>query len=555
LTFAFVVVLTVYAVLFTLTLAPAYLAARYIALRWQFERAAIPVLAYVVVALAGYTVFWCHFLRPELGRAVALLWLLSAIFAVPALWRARIPRPELVPVALTFVVGLLYLAVLYLPGSTIGAHQRFFAFRPQDNLIPQLFAEHIFWGANLHDGFLGDWLTSDRPPLQSGIMLLTRLVFPYLGVGLNVAYEIVGIIAQLAWIAATWFLCARAGVPARARSLILAFMIFSGFFLYNTVYTWPKLLSAGFALAALLFALESGPVRLARIVAAGACGALALLSHGSAVLFLVPAFAVAFAARRLASARTFAWAAAAGIVLLLPWIAYVRFVDPPGDRLLKMHLAGVQSVDPRPASSLIASAYASTPASVIAANKLANVRTALGDAPLSGAAVRDETPDPLDRWRVREREHVPAALGVLNVGWLVLPWLWMRRAMDRSSRSFIAALLVVVLASIVFWCAVMWGPATTVTTHSAYTVEMLLFVALALGISFLPRPLPAIVLGAAILELTVTWIVGASADAARTLPGLDPGMASIALAAATLTGALLVADARDAPSPAPEAEG
>ena len=34
-------------------------------------------------------------------------------------------------------------------------------------------------------------------------------------------------------------------------------------------------------------------------------------------------------------------------MLLAPWIAYQRLVDPPSDRLLKWHLAGVIDVDPR----------------------------------------------------------------------------------------------------------------------------------------------------------------------------------------------------------------
>ncbi|MDB5070607.1 MAG: hypothetical protein JWM87_1718 [Candidatus Eremiobacteraeota bacterium] len=543
LTAASVLVPLAYAVLFVLLLAPGYAVARAIVRRYAFDRAATLVIAYAVVAVAGYATFWAYFLRPELGRFLSAIWFGAALAAVVRVWRARISREEAVPLGLTFLAGLFYLAVLYLPGTAITAAQRFFAVRPQDNIVPQLFAEHLHWGASLR-GFLGDWLTSDRPPLQSAMLLLVRPLFAYLPIDLNAAYELCGIIAQLVWLPAIWLLCVRAGFSPRQRAFVLAFTIFSGFFLYNTVYTWPKLLAAGLCIAALLFAVTSSLAnRGASLVLAGVCAALALLAHGSAAFFLLPAFALAVAYRRVPFGRAPAWGAVAAVALLLPWSAYQRFYDPPGDRLIKMHLAGIANADPRPAAVAIGQAYAHAPFGDVARNKLANLQAVLGTAPLLGSAIEGEPPTAVNLLRVIEREEIPFALGALFLGLPALQWWWLfgRGGLDAERRNA-GALLAIALASTVFWCLAMWGPGTTVTTHSAYAVEAILFVALAAAVAGLRLPFALAFFGLAVADLVVTWIVGSLGDAWRVSPSLDPLMILIALAAAAATGLLLARD-------------
>ena len=543
LTAASVLVPVAYAVLFVLLLAPGYAVARAIVRRYGFDRAATLVIAYAVVAVAGYAVLWCYFLKPEFGRFVSAIWFVAAFASVVALWRVRIPRDEAVPLALTFLAGLFYLAVLYLPGTAITAAQRFFVVRPQDNIIPQLFAEHLYWGASLR-GFLGDWLSSDRPPLQSAMLLLVRPVLAYVPIGLNAAYEIGGIVAQLAWLPAIWLLCFRAGFSPRRRAFALAFTIFSGFFLYNTVYTWPKLLAAGMSIAALMFAVTgSRENRDASLVLAGVYAALALLAHGGAVFFLAPALALALVYRRMPFTRALAWSAAAAMVLLLPWSAYQRFYDPPGDRLLKMHLAGINDVDQRPAAVAIAQAYAHAPLDEIVRNKIGNVQAVLGTAPLLGSATAGEPHTSMNLPRVIEREEVPFALGALLLGLPALQWWrYLRGGVSAEGRN-VGALLWIALASTVFWCLALWGPGTTVITHSAYAVEAILFVALAAAVADLPLPFALTVFGLAVTDLVVTWIAGSLGDAWRVSPALDPVMIVLALASAAATGLLLVRDA------------
>ncbi len=533
-------------------LAPAYALARVVVRRARFDAAATPVVAYAIAAVAGYAAFWCYLAKPELGRAVSVVWIVSAIFAVRAIWRRGVVRAEVVPLALTFAAGLFYLGALGVAGGTLDAAHRFFVQRPGDNVLPQTFAELLYQGADPRHRF-GDWLSSDRPPLQAGMLLLVRPLFWIARLRDARGYEVGGILAQLAWIPATWLLCARARFTAGTRAYVLALTIFSGFALYNTDYTWPKLLAAAFCFAALTFALpEPGTDRFASFLLAGACAALALLAHSGAVLFLLPALVVLLGTRRLPFSRGLAAGCAAAAVLLLPWAGYQHFYDPPGDRLLKMHLGRDFAIDSRPATAAIAEAYAHTPLGAVIANKIANVRTAVGGTPELGSAIIDEPDEALDRWRVREREGVTAALGVVNVGWLALIWWWLRpppAAPAAAMRRTAAALLGLTAATTAFWCLVMFGPNATVTTNEAYAAELALFVALGAALAQLPRTARLALFALACADLVVTWIAGSLGDASRRWPSVDPFMVLLAFGGAAGTLALLryAARAGDAP--------
>jgi len=533
-----------YALAFVLLLAPGYALARVLVRRWRFDLAATPLLAYAISSLAGYAAFWVYLWSPLAGRVVSIGWMLAALAAVVALARRGFSREEAFPLALTFLTGLFYVAVLYLPSTGIPAAQRFFVLRPPDNVIPQQFAERLYLGQDPRRLF-GDWLSSDRPPLQTGIQLLIRPL-AFAPPGAERFYEMAGAVAQLAWLPAMVLLCARAGFSPRRRALVLALAIFSGYFLYNTVYTWPKLLAAAFSVGALVFALPSPRAnRTASLAVAGSCAALALLAHGGAVFFVVPAFVLLALARRLRLERGLAFAFVAALLLLGPWSAYQRFYDPPGDRLLKMHLAGIIAVDPRPALRAIADVYAQTPPGAIASNKLANVQTALGAAPLLVSATTAEPPGALNEWRLQEREHVTAALGVANLGWLALVWWWLRPPADMLVRRRTNALLVLALASIAFWCLALWGPGATVTTHGSYATVMVLFVVLGAALAELSTRLQALAVGLALADLFVTWIAGSLPDAWRVAPSLDVLMLIVVPLAAAGTGLLLLRSAAE----------
>jgi hypothetical protein len=173
------------------------------------------------------------------------------------------------------------------------------------------------------------------------------------------------------------------------------------------------------------------------------------------------------------------------------------------------------------------------------------VQTALGAVPLMLAASMSEPPGALGEWRLREREHVTAALGVVNLGWLALVWWWLRPKNDAVVRRRASALLAIVVGSLAFWCLALWGPGATVTTHGAYATVMVLFVVLGAALAELPPPLQTVIVGLAVTDLTVTWIAGSLPDAWRVAPSLDVLMAILVVVAAAAAGLLLVRSAAE----------
>ncbi|WP_036533114.1 hypothetical protein [Neosynechococcus sphagnicola] len=443
------VILPLYLLYFVLFLAPSLFV---VLLMIQFENlhpALTLMLAILVSAVWGYGLFWLYFLNHIVGIIGSVLMLLLGLYSGVAVWRQRslqrfIQSPDvLFPTLLMFLVGLFYLSLLYVFDPALSANSlaqtRFFAARPSDNTLPLLLAEKLYAGKDPRQ-FLGDWQSSDRPPLQSGIVLLER---PVLGIlSLGVGYQLLGTIAQCSWIAALWAYCRTAftGTKAGYRlTLVLATAIFSGFYLYNSVYVWPKLLAGAFTLFAFTLLLQeqedpqipsTGRTALAAIAAG-----LGLLSHGSAVFTLPAMILVLILLRRVPDWRSTIIGVVLCGMLLAPWAAYQKFFDPPGDRLVKMHIAGVQEIDPRSSWSAIYDAYHGLNPLQLGQNKWENLKTIVGAVPLLESAQLFEHPTLITNWRLREREHIIPALGLLNLGWLGLLGLWLGGGQDRHKGS------------------------------------------------------------------------------------------------------------------------
>ncbi|MGE0409775.1 MAG: hypothetical protein AB7P23_11020, partial [Amphiplicatus sp.] len=253
---------------------------------------------------------------------------------------------------------------------------------PGDNEIPLVFAKHLKDG-HITTPMYGDWLSSDRPPLQSGYYLLTApewLASPP-------AYQIAATGAQMLVLPAAYHFARVLGAGLGVALIGAALVFLAPLTLVNGIFVWPKLLAAAFLLAAAAIhftpcyeALKSSRVAGASL---GALAAAAFLSHGAAAFAILGFALAALATRRLGSFNYVAAAAGAALLLCAPWALYQKLVDPPGDRLLKWHLAGVEAADdPRSAGEAIREAYAELGAGAWARRQGEKLRTSLA-APLA----------------------------------------------------------------------------------------------------------------------------------------------------------------------------
>jgi hypothetical protein len=117
-----------------------------------------------------------------------------------------------------------------------------------------------------------------------------------------------------------------------------------------------------------------------RMWVVGSAAGLSMLAHGAAIFALL-GFALLFWWRRKEwPMRDVVLSVIAAALIYLPWTAYQNYFDPPGDRLVKWHLAGVTVRDEsRPPFKTIIEEYKKAGLHSVAENKWHNLRMLLGD--------------------------------------------------------------------------------------------------------------------------------------------------------------------------------
>lgn len=323
----------------------------------------------------AYLSFWCLFFDPASGHFVLLAMLIAAGMVVlnSGVRLTSFQRKACKQIFLPFSLCLIYSAALLIISiSSVGpidqplevVRSRFSHVLPVDNALPFLFAKNVL-ANNFQSPMFADWLGSDRPPLQSGYFLLSTLGLHsprWIWLQGELSYQVQGTILQSFWIAGLWFLLNSMKLRRTAIIGAVAVCAVSGFALVHGIFVWPKLLPvfhlsliAGYILSA-----DRAWLSDTRVGALLACNAaLALICHGGSFFALAGLGVIALSTWRIPSARFLIVGVLVGIAILLPWSLYQHYFDPPGDRLLKWHLAGVVAIDGRSFSSAFADAYRS----------------------------------------------------------------------------------------------------------------------------------------------------------------------------------------------------
>ncbi len=492
-------------------------------------------LAVVGVAAAGWLTIMAAI---PLGRWVRVLVVVIIVSAavhviVTRAWRV-LTREIVVAAALFAAVAVLYLGVFFLwtsPGDAFHlAQNRFVPFLlPDDNEIPHLLAGRLEQGGSTH-ALIGGWNGSDRPPLQSGLILLGQAPWPPGMISENVSSFAPSVLAQLLWVPAAFAVLRGFGARTRVAVPAVVFAAACSTMLVNSLFTWPKLLSAALllcAVAVLCDGLRRSRPRPFHFVAAVGAATLALLAHGAAA-FAVPFLLVLgiLLLRRFGGAwwKPALVGAAVSIGLYLPWALFQRFVDPPGDRLLKLQLAGVTELDGRPFLTALAQSYrALTPAEMVD-NKLSNLRTFLTPAVFSGFLNSGHDSPPHN---VEEFFYLLPALGVALgviaalVIVAILSWTGRWRAAHgagerrrgpirvpfapRPRWNTRGALwpLVLVVPCLLFWCLALFGPHATLNHQGSHFWIVLLLI---VPFAWLQANAPRLALVALAVQLAITVI-------------------------------------------------
>ena len=460
------------------------LVAHWLAQRNLVEPFWVPLASAGALGLAAYVVFWGYFASPTAGKATSI-GLMCAALGFGIMRNSPIngkDREWVFVTVLAVIIGAFYLAVLELFPAERDFYQlasnRFLVGLPGDNRLPFDFANDLYHGIRPKELGAG-WLSSDRPPLQEGWQLIAWPITQALGFSSNNSSATSAVWFQLLWVLSLYGLLRSSGLgPVRAVSWT-AVASLNGFFLLNTLFTWPKLCAGAYACGAYgMWLMAPQPTTTARKTVGGVFAALALLCHGGVAFSLIPL--VFWAGWRLCRGEVRPWAAVALVILLAlaPWIAYQRYFAPPGDRLLKWHLAGQHEVGTEPLLQTISNSYRRLSWGQIAAAKEANLAFQFGgdwsrSIGASSGGVSDRRAD--------EFYHVGRAIGIWSLSFFLLAVTGLRASGRRRLATVpcLWGLLFWIAASMTLWCLLLYDGA--MVHQGSYALMIAIFAFCALG--------------------------------------------------------------------------
>jgi hypothetical protein len=477
-----------------------------------------------VVGLLG---FWATYAGTDVGKAYAYLAFSgSLLLSAWSAWRAGLDRDILarlaVPLGLWALGSAFILFLGFLHGGTfpvpLGMSSMRFVHLPTDDEIPKFFID--WFAAHGHHGapplFSGDWMFSDRPPLQVGYGLYQRPFHTDL-TGLD--YQVLGVVLQQLWIVGLWAVLEAIGCSRRTRGLAMVAVLLSALGIVNGFYVWPKMLPAAFLLGVAALVLSPLWDDLRRSLPAAAliaalCG-LAMMGHGSSIFGFVP-LAIVAAWRGLPNWRWIGVAVLVGIVVMAPWSAYQKWGDPPGNRLTKWTLAGDIEVDSMSTGEAIRKAYAEVGFDGATELKWDNFKEMIGyeatQGFVDGISDRNLTENVADLRELLFLSLLPS-FGLLLLSPIAMLVFYRRR--DRAGPEFGFALrtfAVLAIGAVIWGLVVFGGVNDTTTVHIfSYALPILAMAGAVAGLrAVLPRFATAWVSLSAVLSL------------ALYVPALDP---------------------------------
>jgi hypothetical protein len=314
-------------------------------LRFELENA-LPLML-VLFGMIGYLIFYIYLINPNFGKLISILFFIFIFFSTSKICikgdqilftrSIKIIFP-LITIS-SFIVFIGYYPQMNTEQNSswqIAANR--WLNLPIDNWLPKIFGDQIFIN-ELKRPMIGDWYSSDRPPLQTGMYLLFNPINP----GNDLLYQIISTFAQATVLIPIWLILNKINGKINYRPFIFVFS-FSSLFIVNSLFVWPKLLSASFVLIFLYYIHFCNSKNLRNFMI-GTSASLAMLSHGGAIFALLAIsilwliFNIKHRSKEILKDYSF-WLLLF-LVIMLPWMYYGKYIDPQYSRLAKWHLLGL----------------------------------------------------------------------------------------------------------------------------------------------------------------------------------------------------------------------
>jgi hypothetical protein len=210
----------------------------------------------------------------------------------------------------------------------------------------------------------------------------------------------------------------------------------------------------------------------------GGLTALSVLGHGSSLFALIGFVVVVIAFWAWPSAKTMIYGFVTIVALYVPWMIYQNVFDPPANRLLKWHFAGVMDLDNRSFGTALRDAYGALSWDAYVQGKLGNIDAVIGHWP--GATARSIAAIfRLGSWepagmRSNDFFHLLPSLHLYSLALigavLLLPFL---KADQRPQRDAALRMLVALVAILAVFVLLIFQPGQTINHQGTFAVQVL----------------------------------------------------------------------------------
>jgi hypothetical protein len=488
---------------------------------------------FVITPALSFPLFFLAFYFPSMGRFFAHLWLLlsgllllkAAITGSYLRWSGTPKCCLLILVAVTVFQGL-FLFSFNMVSVHYAANYLFYpASWSTDNQIPTTTARLLAHGTIPSEWGFGSWRLSDRTPLLVSLLYPAAVVMRdfagHLDRGVESMFsQICGFGMQNCWLLPAWIIFQRLRFKLRERILASLLLAATPFIFFNSVYIWPKLLTATFCLAQYLYLVplshEFGPPHRLRSVLGGTAGALAILSHAASALAVLGIFTAAICVSK--STRESEPNAAAGfervralgsrwrwllisvltsMLVLSPWLLWTKFGFPTSNPLPKYFLTGSFGFD-TPDKSVSHAAlgfYRTLTLNQWLTSKGLGLATLAGfyHGDLAKAGIQNplgstNLSSTLQAVRAFQFFYMLPSLGLLLIPLAALLYALARDSIKGDVRRFVAGLTIAAIVSFVLQFLVMMSP--HLLSHYPYYVPFSLEVLAVIGIVMLRASAP-----------------------------------------------------------------
>lgn len=314
----------------------------------------VPWGTIVIFGVISYFLFFVFWISRDLGVFTCTAGLsLAAYKLVKSPQSKRFWRENFDWIKALYCFGTILTMILWLKDSGNFSWLPSTRFSPaewsSDNLLP-IFTMKAFLNGEQLKGLFGLWEITDRPPLFTGAVLVASPIwelFRQIGrgdIGLPVMFSYAQILNCI-WIFPLFYWRRVFKISKKEYLVLLSVLFSTSFILFNSIYTWPKLLTVFLTFPSILLVIKIFLKKEleSRFLSWSLVGCiLALQTHGGVIFYLF-SVAILLMLNPLSLWRKktpLIFALIATVVLWTPWILFEKLVIPSSGPLVKLAFAG-----------------------------------------------------------------------------------------------------------------------------------------------------------------------------------------------------------------------